>query len=455
MLCACDGRCGADRDTGLAVWDTHHDTACGPDSPFPSDWPTSTGDADARFETGRFLAGVGDVDADGFDDILLGGAHRSYLLTGPLCGYEDDRDANAILQLELGTKLWSGSGAGDLDGDGRADMLLADYTGTPDNGRSGLVFVVLGPAWGEVRLQDEADLTLVGREHAGLGFRLGAAGDVDGDGVADLLVSAPNESAHRRNGAVFILSGDLRGASGIDNAASGVLAGSDQHGFLGYELAALGDTDGDGLGDFVTSSTDQRMWLVRGPVVGSRSVGEADVEIVLEESAIGGAVSGAGDQDGDGLADLVIGTTYIHSHGIPGTVHLYSGLVDGTVSGDQARSVLVGEQGSFGGEIALAGDVNADGLEELLIGQGSSTDEDDHGVYYLLHGAIPTGTLTPAEAGIVIRNLAPEQGSGGLVAGGGDTNGDGFDDVLLGSTYEGTLHTEFVAHLLLGRAGVF
>lgn len=172
---------------------------------------------------------------------------------------------------------------------------------------------MLSPIHGTIALRD-ADATWVGSESFDmLGWDLAAAGDMDGDGTAELLVGA---YGHGEGGAAFVLSGTTRGEHAISEAACTLVAeaAGDQ---AGMAVGGAGDVDDDGLADVLVGAPAHSgvagyggaAYLVAGPCSGSLDLGSADQRIYGENigDTLGSAVAGAGDVDGDGYADWLVG----------------------------------------------------------------------------------------------------------------------------------------------------
>ncbi|MES2637824.1 MAG: integrin alpha [Myxococcota bacterium] len=355
---------------------------------------------------GWIADGVGDVDADGYADLLVGapswpGARpyegRAYLVRGPVTGALDLATADAVLHGEPSPhawcEIWSQTGeslgaAGDVDGDGHDDVLV----GAPGHGcGKGAAWLLYGPVDGTIELATDADTTFVGEGYA-VGYFVASAGDTDGDGRPDPLIGVPTGE---RRLAIFQSPGV--GILSIDEADAWLIEGAD--GFEGTGGLHLGDTNGDGHDDLLTgnSLSDENgdsagaASLFLGPFHGGRSLDAPDARLLGDAPrALVHGNRAAGDVDGDGRADLLLsGSTYARGEWRAGTSYVVFGPVAGTLVVDGADLILYGEGGDdAAGGGASPGDIDGDGLDDLIIGGGGDDDGgEDAGAAWLVYAA--------------------------------------------------------------------
>ncbi len=393
---------------------------------------------------GWSVAGAGDVDGDGLDDALVGapGASAASLLLGGSADLSE-RVFSGPEGAEAGTSV---DGAGDVDGDGYADLIIgAPYEGSAGT-EAGAAYLVLGASAGGGGALD-GGITLLGDDqyhYAGVGVAGG--GDLDGDGRDDVLIGAEGEDSGASNaGAVYALTGLPSGSSLLGDVAW-KLYGDRINGAAGWSVDSAGDTDGDGIGDVLIGSPNDPQvddfagaaFLVRGPITGDISLADADAKL-LGEGRIhyaGSAVAGAGDLDGDGLADLAIGAEGAGPTGtFTGAVYLVGGTVSGELDLAEAEAVLVGEDvvNNAGASVAGAGDTNLDGYGDLLVGAYNYGTGTFGGAAYLVLGGDLSGTISLAEADARFLGENPGDNLGTAVGWAGDVDGDGADDMIFGA----------------------
>lgn len=279
----------------------------------------------------------------------------------------------------------------DVNGDGYADALI----GAPS---AAAAYTHRGGVGG---LSSTASRTLTGA--ASFGSAVGSAGDVDGDGFGDVLVGAPSAS----NVLVFYGSPTGLGAR-TPTSISGPVA------TFGASVAAAGDVDGDGYGDVIVGAPGaMRAYVYRG---GAGGVGTTAAWMLSRTGGnFGFSVASAGDVNADGFADLLVGDPN------QAEARIYHGASAGLGATPTAARILTGSS-SFGSSVAGAGDVNGDGFTDIVIGAPSAKR-----AYVYVGGA--SGVTT------VLTTLRTAGGGefGGAVASAGDLDGNGYDDVIVGS----------------------
>ena len=334
---------------------------------------------------------------------------------------------------------------GDVDGDGVGDVIIGASGARSGSAAVGGAFIALGPVSGNLDT-DAADIAILGDSRGeAVGATLGVGGDLDQDGTADLVVgSCAPPTAVDSSGRAFVFIGPVT-AGAVVADADFVATGLNQDDALGCALASTGDVSGDTRADLVlgmpgddTGATDAGgLFVYAGPVsAGSfASTVRLDGES-LRDAAGSAAVTGI-DLNGDGMGDLIVGAPGRSSEGgaayvLLGPVSVSSdlGIADARLSGQLAGDAA-------GTALAAPGDLDEDGIDDLLIGApGQDSGSTDGGAVYLVLG--DTGTWT--DAGLVFADgrVAGSTAGGALgtaLSAGGDTDADGTLEFLAGAPY--------------------
>ncbi len=293
---------------------------------------------------------------------------------------------------------WTVVSAGDLDGDGNNDLLVGAPGGDAD---PGTLFVFHGPFVGD-RLASSAEATLQGENPGDAAGWAAATADLDGDGIRDIVVGAPEHTGGGLvGGAVYVTYGPLIGDYDLSNA-NGVHLGEALGDKAGFAIALIDDTDGDGHPDLLVGAPDNqeggadqsgngagKAYLVRGDFGGSHSLVDADVHFVadlgLDEGGhLGYSVASAGDFNGDGAADIVLGAPLNNTSAAnAGAAYLFLAVAAGVVAVSEADLVLTGEfeYDYLGAMVTGALDLDGDGLDELALGAPGFNDGADDFVH--------------------------------------------------------------------------
>ncbi|MCH9680965.1 MAG: cadherin-like domain-containing protein, partial [Deltaproteobacteria bacterium] len=371
------------------------------------------------------------------------------------------------------------AGAGDLDGDGFGDVVVVTSRQLGAETLTELALVRGGPNRESMHL-DQPDVRIAGLVSSSP--TVVPAGDVNGDGFDDLLVG-DHEGADDAGIVYVVLGGSALGA--IENIGSiavrfdGIAAGDR----AGIAVAGAGDFDGDGIDDFVVGASQPQVvvggteqdpilaegeaYLVRGrsdfAVQQVRSLDEAELHLHGHQSggSAGAAVAGIGDLDGDGLDDIAIGAPYVdrNTSENAGEVHVVFGHASpaGVRALNTADVRIRGTQPWFriGDALSGIGDFDGDGRADFVI--GASRDDSgggDAGAAYLVMGASEFGTThNLPELGIRLEGLHSGDLAGASVSGVGDFDGDGLDDVFVGADRANDIEASGTgeAYLVLGR----
>ena len=428
--------------------------------------PTISGDlalstADAMFageetmdNAGTSVSSAGDTNGDGFDDLLVGAsgndeggtsAGAAYLVLGPVTGDLDLGSADAkFIGDDSSSAGYSVAGAGDVDGDGLDDVLV----GATGAGVGGGAYLIFGPVTGSFGSASVDVLLSAESESDGVGTSVSGAGDVDGDGNVDLLIGAySNDAGGSGAGAAYLVLGPVTANLGLGSAAA-KLIGEAADDWAGFAASGAGDVNGDGFSDLLVGAKNNdtgwsdggTAYLVLGPVTGDIDLGSADARLLGENSGdhAGWSVSGAGDVNGDGYEDVLVGALDCDAGASSsGAAYLVHGPVTGDVDLASADARLIGENAGdgAGSSVSDAGDVDGDGFDDLLVGAGRDDQGgQDAGAAYLVLGPV-SGDLDLSSAEAKLYCDQDDCYSAQSVSGAGDMDGDGLDDALIGASY--------------------
>jgi hypothetical protein len=390
---------------------------------------------------GESVAGAGDVDGDGFDDIIVGASRydNGQVREGAAFLYPGSRIAHSITPdwYAASGKNFAGFGyavasAGDVNGDGFGDIVVGAPwydTGAVNAGRA---FVYSGaasglgnrPIWSWSPNQAEAQF----------GCSVASAGSVNGDEYSDIVIGAPYYShGEDGEGAVFIFPGSSAGLGTVPWPLESNQVGAS----FGYSVASAGDVNHDGFADVIVGApgydhgqTNEGAVLIYPGVAGGVSSTPWALESNWAGANLGLAVAGAGNLNGDEYDDIIAGAPkYSHEQTDEGAVFVWNGSGNGPISpplvieSNQSRSL-------FGNAVASAGDVNGDGFDDIVVGASDfDNGETDEGAAFIYPGSFLG--LVPIPFWVLELNQAGAK-FGWSVAGAGDVNGDGYDDVIIG-----------------------
>jgi hypothetical protein len=378
----------------------------------PTTW-IMTGTQDNQY-LGAALAGIGDVNRDGYDDVMLGAwgrggnVGRVWAFYGSATGLPVDY-AWTKPGSETGRFGYSVAGAGDVNGDGYSDAIV----GEPYTTDGGKAHVFLGSSTG---LGSSAAWTATTSYGGRFGYSVACSGDVDGDHYSDVLIGAPLASYPETNeGHVYLYRGS---ATGLSTSAAWARQSNQAGAMLGAALAGVGDINGDGLGDAVVGAPKYdgygAIWVYVGHAGGTLGSNVFSDHGDQAGEDFGFAISGAGDKKGDGYADFVVGSGGWdrQSSTDAGRYFTYHNTPEGIASGTEVRDDASG--GTFMGySLANLGDVNGDGFGDSAVNRMTTTAAAIDNGYAIVK---PATFLTLPETAVV--------------TGAGDVNGDGYADAL-------------------------
>ncbi len=422
-----------------------------------ADWAAFVALQTAQF--GFDVAGAGDVNGDGFDDVIVGAnwyddgeqdEGAAFLYLGGPDGLKpvfdwlyESNQANE----EFGTAV---AGAGDVNGDGYDDVIIGANSPLPDIG--GKAYLFLGSADG---LPAEAVWTAVGEQlEDGFGTAVAGAGDVNGDGYDDIILGAPNyvDDTALPLGRAYVYYG---GPDGPSATPDWIVESDLYYSRFGVAVSTAGDVNNDDYDDVIIGAShyapDGTVGLAA-VFLGSPNGLPAEDPIAmpgdaiallhgdwLPDSRFGASVSTAGDVNGDGYDDVIVGAPGTYSG--TGAAFVYLGSETGPLNWQTFLVEYSQVIGTFGNSVGVAGDVNNDGFDEVIVGaaefDASYVPEaelrplDTGGGAVFVYPGTQAGTESyRLWAGA---SLTPGARYGTAVAGAGDVNGDGVDDFIVGA----------------------
>ena len=433
----------------------YHGSGAGPVSSVS--WMTDGGQAGSSL--GHSVSSAGDVNGDGYSDVIVGAwsydggqvdEGAAFAFHGSATGLSVIPEWSAEgdqAGAGFGTSV---SGAGDVNGDGYSDVIVGVHLYANGEAGEGAAFAFHGSAAG---LSATPDWTSEGDQAgARYGFSVSTAGDVDGDGYSDVIVGSLTwDGAQNSAGAAFVFHGSAAGLSAThDWMAEGNSTGVQ----FGQSVSTAGDIDGDGYSDIIVGApwdsngqaNEGRAFVYHGSAAGLPAAPAWTGESNQAGARFGVSASCAGDVNGDGYGDVIVGADgYDLGAGLDrGRAYVFHGSAAGLSAG--ANWTADGDQdgGALGGAVGPAGDVNGDGYSDVMVGAPLQDDDADDGGFVWVYRGSSSGIQIPH----IWAEFGPDEDGhfGSSVSTAGDVNGDGFDDILIGAEGQGTGGQALVYH---------
>jgi hypothetical protein len=397
---------------------------------------------------GYSIAGAGDLNNDGYDDVIVGAEDydkgqindgAAFVYLGSAQGI--NLNSATILDQNVGGADFgqSVSGAGDVNNDGFDDIIV----GAPDysNGqtREGAAFLFLGSSTGISTVA----VAMIERNQAeaAVGWSVSSAGDLNNDGYDDVMIGAPNYNKGIANasGVVFLYYGS---SAGINVNIPVILGSSIPFQTFGAALSGGGDVNGDGFDDIVVGAdgysngeqSEGAIFMFHGSVAGIQLNPAITIQGNQALAHLGSSASIGGDVNGDGYDDLIVGAwNYSNGNEHEGVAFVYHGSPFGITQQWNALLERDDSYSDYGSSVAGVGDVNNDGYADVLVSSNYSDGQLSEGGAFLYLGS-ENGVKN-----VITSTFESDQASAfmGKVSGAGDVNGDGFDDVLISAPHYG------------------
>lgn len=400
-----------------------HGSASGPDSTPNSTvvgWGASGG-------IGKTVAGGTDLDGDGFDDVLFGSGYSAYIADGgpESTDYYQPWDHEFI---STGANFGWSAASGDATGDGIPDLLVGSYS-------SGIVTLYAGSS---TSFDTGVDSTMTST--AGYFGYAVALADVNGDGKADAVVGAWGyDSGQTDEGSVSVYHAT---GSGFSTSANVVIQSNETSAFLGQAVTSLGDVDHDGYEDIAVGvpqfdngqTNEGTVFVYRGSATGLNTTPQAALEANVDSAYFGSALASAGDVNGDGYRDLIVGAGNAEfSLASEGGAWVYYGGASG-ISTSSAWYMAGGQTSAeCGSAVSGLGDINGDGFDDVAVGCGMyDAGLADNGAVFVYFGSAAGLSTVPAWS--AFGSAASAHLGMRLLGAAGDVDQDGFADGCFGAT---------------------
>ncbi len=390
---------------------------------------------------GSSVSNAGDVNGDGYDDIIVGAedndfggnysAGAAYIFFG---GPYMDSIPDIIMGGDSAYDYFgsSVSSAGDVNGDGYDDVIVgAPYNEFGGKLNAGAVYIFFGGPY-----MDSIPDIIMGGDSADdrFGYSVSCAGDVNGDGYDDVIIGAKYKDIGGNSsvGAAYI----FYGGPSMDSVPDVIMVGEGANNYFGCSVAGIGDFDGDGYDDVIVgaegnNSNAGAAYIFLGGA-DMDSMYEMKIASLTDGDRLGFSVSGAGDINGDGYTDIIIGVPYrdIGSNTDAGAAYIYFGP-----SVTDTSLILTGEKAydEFGYSVSSAGDVNGDGYDDVIVGAPYNDvfGKTNAGAAYIFYGDYSYSMDTIPDAKIGGEDLYDNFGCS--VSSAGNVNRDGYDDIIVGA----------------------
>ncbi|MCD4657310.1 MAG: choice-of-anchor D domain-containing protein, partial [Planctomycetes bacterium] len=425
-------------------------------------------DTGSRF-LGFSVSYAGDFNNDDIDDIIIGAYGHAHIFFGSsyVSTSFSTSDADVILNgAESADRFgFSVSNAGDVNNDGFDDVIVGAPKENHSGSKSGHAYIFFGSS-DPVSSRDasDADVELIGEDDGdSFGRSVSYAGDINNDGFSDVIVGSPTgNSSNNYSGCAFIFFGGLTMLSEIYSLDADIrINGDDNEDYCGIAVSTLGDVNQDGIEDFIIGalldddgglrSGCAFIFFGKGAWVSPMTASDSEVKLVGEDAGdyFGWSVSSAGEVNNDGLYDIIIGASNDDDNGSnSGCAFIFfSDGGNSTKDATEADVKIIGEQANFrlGYSVTDVGDINNDGLHDIAVSSpNNNVNGVDAGCVYVFYGRQNWNpVINSSTADVKIYGENSRDLFGWIVNRGGDVNGDSIDDLVFGTNNNGCVYIFF------------
>jgi len=365
---------------------------------------------------GYSVSSAGDVNGDGFSDIIVGYTINSFpdeqwcasIFYG---GLDMDNIADVTLIGQLNTGIHSVSTAGDVNGDGYSDVIV---------GTSGFMVYIY---YGAISMDTICDFSFYVNNGGMIGiqnYSVSTAGDVNGDGYSDVIIGLSSWQFHmiQGTGTLYIFYGGIILDNNVDVIADVY--------YKEIPVSTTGDVNGDGYSDIIAGSSKANKAFI---YFGSSTM-DLIADVILTGgdsiSSFGLSVSTAGDVNGDGYSDVIVSAKFGYYPLFFGRGYLFLGGLNMNNEADLILD-LGADDYYFTNSVSTAGDVNGDGFSDVIVGSNGFNVSTGRAQIY--HGDSSMNNV----ADVIFTGQSENSDFGKSVSSAGDVNGDGFSDVIIGA----------------------
>ncbi len=378
------------------------------------------------YQFGVSVASAGDVNGDGYSDVVIGSDAYSSFTGRAFVFYGGSVMNNTPDFIMTGEGIsnsfsFSTASAGDVNGDGYSDIIAGAYGYSSSTGKAYLyMYGMNGNLYSDLSFNGETAGSYFGNSAA-------SAGDVNGDGYSDLIIGAYGYNSFTGRAYIFY------GGPDMNNTADVTLIGDAVNVYFGWSVASAGDVNGDGYSDVIVGSYAYSTYSGKAGIYFGGASMNSGVDILLigpgANYNFGYSVASAGDVNGDGYCDVIVGANDYSS--ATGRAYIFYG---GANMNNTSDITMTGEATSnnFGASVSSAGDVNGDGYADVISGAWSYSS--NTGRAYIYFG----GTGMDNTADVTLTGETSGIKFGISVSTAGDVNRDSYSDVIIGASAYGS-----------------